>query len=164
MTPELYWLPMSHQGRLAIMPRPRSGDWLEDELTAWAQAGIQVVVSLLTSAEARELGLQDEETLCARIGLHFVSHPIPDRQTPPLSGPSVDLIHDIDNWLKQGQAVAIHCRMGIGRSAMLAACVMGINGIAVKNAFEIIARVRGLSVPDTDEQREWAAKLVWQIL
>jgi protein-tyrosine phosphatase len=164
MTPQIYWLPMASQGRLAIMPRPRGGEWLEDDLKAWAQAGVQNVVSLLTSAESRELDLQNEATICGQVGLHFASHPIPDRQTPPTTSPSIALIREIDGWLDAGQSTIIHCRMGIGRSAMLAACVMEMNGLALKTAFATIARVRGVAVPDTDEQREWATKVVRQIM
>jgi hypothetical protein len=29
-----YWIDTGHAGRLAILPRPRGGDWLEDEASA----------------------------------------------------------------------------------------------------------------------------------
>jgi hypothetical protein len=32
---------------LAIMPRPRAGDWLEDEIDQWQREGLKIVVSLL---------------------------------------------------------------------------------------------------------------------
>jgi hypothetical protein len=32
--------------RLAIMPRPRAGDWLEDEAISWRRQGLDTVVSL----------------------------------------------------------------------------------------------------------------------
>ena len=35
MHTELYWIPGPWLGRLAIMPRPRGGDWLEDEIRSW---------------------------------------------------------------------------------------------------------------------------------
>ena len=28
-------------GSLAVMPRPRGGDWLEDEVRAWRTAGVE---------------------------------------------------------------------------------------------------------------------------
>ncbi len=61
---EIYWIPVIAAGRLAIMPRPRSGDWLADEISAWDREGLNVVVSLLESHEVKELGLGDEATLC----------------------------------------------------------------------------------------------------
>jgi protein-tyrosine phosphatase len=44
--------------------------------------------------------------------------------------------------------------MGIGRSALIAACLLKSQGIGVDEAFAMIARARGFSVPDTEEQRE----------
>lgn len=32
-------------GKLALAPRPRGGDWLEDELACWRQEGVDEVVS-----------------------------------------------------------------------------------------------------------------------
>jgi hypothetical protein len=45
---------------MAIMARPRAGDWLESEVDEWKAAGIDVVVSLLERDEVVELGLQRE--------------------------------------------------------------------------------------------------------
>ena len=45
--------------------------------------------------------------------------------------------------------------MGIGRSALVAACLLKSQGIGVDEAFAMISRARGFSVPDTEEQREW---------
>ena len=58
MIPEFYWIAREGPGRLAIMPR--DGDWLEDELRGLRQAGVEVLVSLLTPAEVHELGLEAE--------------------------------------------------------------------------------------------------------
>ncbi len=149
------------------MPRPRGGDWLGDELQALAKAGVNVLVSLLTADEVAELDLQDEERLCGDCGLRFVSFPIPDRSVPfsmPEAGRALDLILE---ELLAGKAVAVHCRIlfseqkscqhdrGIGRSALVAACLLKSQGIGVDEAFAMISRARGFSVPDTEEQREW---------
>jgi len=45
--------------------------------------------------------------------------------------------------------------MGIGRSALIAACLLKSQGIGVDEAFAMIARARGFAVPDTEGQREW---------
>jgi protein-tyrosine phosphatase len=56
-----------------------------------------------------------------------------------------------------GRTVVIHCRAGIGRSAVIAACALICSGQDVGTAFNEISRSRGVMVPDTDEQREWVA-------
>lgn len=155
MPPQVFWVDRIGQGLLGIMPRPRGGDWLGDELQALAKAGVNVMVSLLTADEVADLGLEDEERLCGVCGLRFMSFPIPDRGVPfsiPEARRFFDLILDA---LWAGKAVAIHCRMGIGRSALVAACLLKSQGIGVAEAFAMISRARGFAVPDTKEQREW---------
>ena len=56
----LYPIPVEAAGKLAIVARPRGGDWLEDEVRALREAGITVLVSMLTAEEGEELGLQAE--------------------------------------------------------------------------------------------------------
>jgi protein-tyrosine phosphatase len=162
MKPDLYWIPGIKHGRLAIMPRPRAGDWLDDELKAWKLAGIDVVVSLLTPFEEMELGLQSEAQGCRDCGIDFVSYPIPDRQVPASISTAVTLIKDIDLWLNAGKSVAIHCRAGIGRSAMIAACAMVVQGTPPDSAFDAIKSARGVEVPDTDDQRRWVEGMLRQ--
>ncbi len=57
MRTNLYWIDGPWLGRLAISPRPRGNDWLEDEVRGWKQAGVDVVMSLLTEDERVDLGL-----------------------------------------------------------------------------------------------------------
>jgi len=47
MRPQVYWINLPMAGRLAIMARPRAGDWLDDEISGWRVQGIDTVVSLL---------------------------------------------------------------------------------------------------------------------
>jgi hypothetical protein len=63
MRTELYWIERPWRGRLAIMPRPRGGDWLDDEIQSWRRSGVDVVVSLLTREEESDLNLLDGQSL-----------------------------------------------------------------------------------------------------
>ena len=80
--PDVYWIDGPWPGRLAILARPRGSDWLEDEVAGWKDAGLDVVVSLLTQGEDSELGLIDERKLAQRNGLTFISFPIADYSVP----------------------------------------------------------------------------------
>jgi hypothetical protein len=82
MRAQLYWIEGPWAGRFAIMPRPRGGDWLEDEVQAWQHAGLNRVVSLLTPDEVADLDLGQEAALCQAHGMQFVSFSIPDRRVP----------------------------------------------------------------------------------
>jgi protein-tyrosine phosphatase len=137
------------------MARPRAGEWLQSEIDAWKHLGIDVVVSLLEQEEISELALQDEAALCRAHGIDFISCPIPDRGVPESRPKILRLARSLVASVQDGRSIAIHCRAGIGRSSLMAACLMICFGIGAEDAFELIRESRGLSVPDTDAQRDW---------
>jgi len=158
MRAELYSGGYGVPGTLSIMARPRGGDWLTDEIQAWRDAGVNIVVSLLTPEEQEELGLDEEASLCQGASLAFYAFAIPDRSVPPQQAEVERLIDEIVEALKTGKYVAIHCRMGIGRSAMIAAAALVELGETPEDALAKIQAARGLPVPDTPEQAQWIAQ------
>jgi protein-tyrosine phosphatase len=129
LQPDIYWLREIEDVRLAIMPRPRNGEWLADEIAGFRGAGIDTVVSLLEAQEVRELCLGDEPSLCEAAGMQFVSFPVADRGVPSNPAAFAPLVGALVRQLRSGDAVAIHCRAGIGRSGLLAGCVLGSLGV-----------------------------------
>jgi protein-tyrosine phosphatase len=152
---DIYWIETPSVGRLAIMARPRAGDWLADEVASWRTAGIDMVVSLLDPDEVDELGLQREPHLCEAHAIEFVSFPIPDRGLPGSLGEAAALSRLMALRINEGKAVAVHCRAGIGRSSLIAACALVCSGVDPDEAFASIEGARGVRVPDTEEQRAW---------
>ena len=153
--PDVYWLRELDGVRLAIMSRPRGGEWLADEIAGLNRLGVQTVVSLLESHEVRELDLADEQSLCERANLEFVSFPIPDRGVPKNPMEFANLVTSIEQRLRSGESVAVHCRAGIGRSRLLGACVLNAFGVDPDSAFGMLSRARGVTVPDADAQVTW---------
>lgn len=151
----VYWIEEVSFGRLGIMPRPRGGDWLEDEVRSLCASGVDVVVSLLEREEISELDIVDEQSCCEANNLSFLSFPIKDRGIPPLDRHTAKFINGLSELVSEGKTVVIHCRQGIGRSALIAASILVITGVNVDTAFDRIAEARGQSVPDTPEQRDW---------
>lgn len=155
MRTELYWLEGPWQGRLAIMPRPRGGDWLEDEVRAWKQTGVDVVVSLLMPEENTDLDLEKEAELCQAAGLQLISFPLVDRSVPPSLQKTLNVVRLLEPFLTAGKTVAIHCRQGIGRAGLLAACLLVLAGVNAEAAFRRLSDARGCQVPETSDQRRW---------
>jgi protein-tyrosine phosphatase len=158
MVSDIHWITAPIPGRLAVMPRPRAGQMLEDEIAGWTREGIHFVVSLLEPQENLKLDLSKEAFLCQRFSLGFISYPFPDRGVPPSVPETPALVQSLKAHLQNRKAVAIHCTNGIGRSAVIAACVLVSFGIDPKRALELVAKARGFMVPDTNEQRNWVAE------
>jgi protein-tyrosine phosphatase len=143
------------KGRLAIIPRPRGGDWLEDEVRAWREAGLDVVVSLLTTDEIADLDLNQEANYCEGHDLQFLQFPIPDLGVPSSREAGLDLLGKLYKALAAGKSVALHCRQGIGRSGLIAASLLVLSGLDPRMAFQRVSTARGFPVPETSEQRDW---------
>jgi protein-tyrosine phosphatase len=153
-----FWVETGDQLRLAIVPRPRGGDWLEDELDQMKRAGVDVLVSMLPLDEAAELGLSSEAELCEARGIDFRSFPIPDRETPPSTELFSRFVEDLRAEAHAGRSVAVHCRASIGRSSLLLAALLTAEGFAPHDAFRRLTLARGLRVPDTSDQVRWVER------
>jgi protein-tyrosine phosphatase len=164
MQAELYWIEGPWPGLLAIMPRPRGGDWLEEEAASWRRMGIDVVISTLTREETAELDLVREVEVCKTAKIAFIAFPIEDRSIPSSGKATLELVRRLEQGLALGKKIAIHCRQGVGRSALLAACVLAASGIAPASVWERLAVARGCAVPDTSEQREWVVRFARDML
>lgn len=151
----MYWIDGNFPGRIAILPRPRGGDWLDGEIRGWKRGGIDTVVSLLTPDEVADLDLADEAARCRAHGIEFLSLPVPDRGVPESVQDMADLASRLAGQLADGRKVGVHCRQGIGRSALVIACVLVAAGVDPDTAFNTIAAARGYAVPETPEQRRW---------
>ena len=155
MRAEIYWVERPGPARVAIMPRPRGGDWLEDEVRSLREEGVDVLVSLLEPLEVEELDLAREAELAVAAGIEFLSHPIPDHSAPDSSEATVSFVRDLERRLRGGKSIAVHCRAGIGRSATIAAAVLLAHGVPLAETLNLLGEARGFPVPETPEQHQW---------
>jgi len=158
--PSIHWIRGIEPHRVALMPRPRGGEWLEEELAALRVCEVDSVVSLLEMQEVRELELREEGALCTAHGMDFLSFPIADRGTPDSKKDFSVLLGKLHTHLLEGRSVAIHCRAGIGRTGLVAGCLLHLLNVPYKDIFHILSRSRGVPVPDTSAQIEWVETFV----
>ena len=121
--------------------------------------GVHTLVCLLERSELYELGLAEEAQTCEDQGIQFVYYPIEDISTPKDERSFLKLIQDLEERIGRSEKVVIHCRMGIGRSSVVAAAVLIRKGFPKEAVFDHISDARELSVPDTEEQREWVMRM-----
>lgn len=153
-----YWVKTDTDAKLAIFPRPRGGDWLQDEVHALRREGTDIIVSMLTQDEVDELELANEKAASESVGIEFRSFPIPDRDIPSSTKPFAESVNSLHSQWQNGKNIAIHCRAGIGRSSLLLASILVRGGMSSREAFARISEARGYPVPDTEEQREWVER------
>jgi protein-tyrosine phosphatase len=144
-------------GRLAVVSRP-APESLATEMELLRAAGFDTLVSLLSGPEAAELGVRNEREAAEAAGLAFEWHPVHDFTTP--DGECFrDGLCDLHDRLRAGAAIAAHCRVGVGRSPLLIASLLVLDGADWEDAWRRVSTARGVPVPDTDAQRQWIRQL-----
>ena len=151
----LHWVDGPWPGKLALAARPRGDDWLTDDLAVWRDAGVDTVLSLLEPIEEQDLGLQSEAQEVKRQSMQFLSLPIADRQVPNSESELRATLERLDSDLSSGKNVLVHCRQGIGRTGLVASCLLITKGLSPGAAVATVAAARGISIPDTSQQRDW---------
>jgi protein-tyrosine phosphatase len=155
MATELHWISGPWPGKLALAARPRGGDWLEDEIAHWHHSGVDTVLSLLSPDEEQTLGLGDEAETVRAQDMDFISLPIPDRQVPGSETELASVLERVNAKLSAGKKVLVHCRQGVGRAGLVAACLLVSTGLDPRTAVKAASSARGVPVPETKEQRQW---------
>jgi protein-tyrosine phosphatase len=157
---DLYWIDGCAKGRIAVAKGPRGGDRLEGDLRDGRASGVDVLVSMLPRSDAEALGLVDEGRIAEAIGMRFLSVPVPDFAVPESVDAIVPELSAAHEAMTAGRAVAVHCRMGMGRSPLFAACVLVLGGGEPEDVWRRIQQARGVRVPDTAQQRAWLSNVV----
>jgi len=152
---ELHWIVGPWSGKLAMAARPRGGEWVAGEMEAWHAEGVDTVVSLLEVGEEQELNLREERTEAEAHGMNFQSYPIPDRQVPSSPREFAATLQPIQQDLAAGKNVVLHCRQGVGRTGLVAACLLLSAGYKPAPAVALLSEARGVPVPETPDQRRW---------
>lgn len=152
---EIFWIRGNPPAPLAIVLCPPGGKGLHDELLVMKSAGIQTLVSLLELEEAQMLGLAQEGRIAEQLGMHFLSHPIPDARVPQSTTFFRGFVAALANRLSAGESIGVHCRGSIGRASVTAACVLIHLGWTPRAALTAITIARGQPVPETQEQEDW---------
>ena len=157
MFTKIHWInhPNIQRNCLGTMERPRGNDWLDDEIRGLKYQEVDCLISLLEYQEQEELDLLEEESICQKHEIEYLNFPIQDVSIPSNEVAFLRLVNQLVELLNQQKRIVIHCRMGIGRSSVLAAGVLIKMGCPAKGIFEHISQYRGLEVPDTETQKIW---------
>ena len=156
---QIDWFPkdlIQAPGRLGLTHLPGANGDRDTDLDALQSAGVN---RLLCLVEAHELQyLKPAETITDRRealelrDITFMHHPIVDFNAPQLSD-AQRTIAMLDQALKQGDSIIVHCWAGLGRAGTMAACLLTHNGMEANKAIDTVRSVRqGAIQSDIQEQ------------
>lgn len=114
-----------------------------------------MILSLLTPEEEQDLDLANEACEATARGMAYMNFPIPDRQVPASEVRFTEALKKLDGQLSAGRNIVLHCRQGIGRTGLVAACLLLTKGVDPETAVRRLSIARGISVPETAEQCLW---------
>lgn len=142
-------------GRVSIVPRPRGGDWLPDEMKALREHGVDLLISAQPPVESGIYGLSGEGPAAEAAGMAFLNIPIADMEVPPDRNQFLETLGDPIARVRDGGHVAVHCYASRGRSGVIAGLLLAANGFDPEDGLEQMSKVRGYRVPETEQQRAW---------
>jgi len=97
---------------LFVGPDPREGADFE----ALRSLAITAILSLQTSDDHRDRGVGWEEEAARAAGLDFLSIPVTDFDSANLRHKLPECVKALDQMLKAGHSVYVHCTAGVSRS------------------------------------------------
>ena len=134
-------LPVSVPGKLLLHSMPGRYEAIE---TVWNHVTTEAVSAIVCLAEKDELHLKSCEYARAleagAVPCLVLFFEIPDRGAPEDRDGFWALAGDVAKRLQYGEAVLIHCAGGVGRTAMLAICVLLALGESAGAARSIVSR------------------------
>ena len=154
--PNSYWV---IPGRLLAGEHPLAAtvEATRARLARLMQAGVNCFIDL---TQADELTAYAAELPAS---IDYFRKPIPDHGIPPERRNMAEILDCLRDALTAGRVVYLHCRAGIGRTGMVAGCLLAERGL---NGEEALAELNGLwrqsarspqwpSVPETEEQIDY---------
>jgi protein-tyrosine phosphatase len=102
--------------KLFIGPDPR----VEEEFEQLRSLNITAILSLQTNDDVREGGVARPKTAAERAGFVFCNMPVTDFDRLELRSKLPECVARLDDLLKTGHTVYIHCTAGVNRSPTVA--------------------------------------------
>ena len=117
-----------------------------------------VLVSLLRPTEYALLGIEDLADRAMAHHLDFHAYPITDAGVPSSVAWAAKLVQEILERVRSGDTVVVHCRGGLGRAGLVAACCLTAVGYDAERAMAMVREVRSPSAIETRGQEQFIAE------
>lgn len=148
-------LPAGIAGALWLGPMPGRLRPLADDLADLTQQGIARIICL-TPAEEIRLKSPDYAARQSDLGIPVTRFPIGDFGVPDDGGGLKALAEEAARDLNAGRELFVHCAAGIGRTGMVATCILVALGLSGAEAVAAVAAAG--SGPETEVQQQMVAR------
>ena len=150
-------LPNGVKGKLFLSKMVgRGSDFDSDEADIIAK-GISCIVRLTPDEEVKvKSKVYYDKIKSMTLKWEDLYFPIPDYGTPDDVHSFANLISNVANRLKKGDSINLHCGAGIGRTGMIAVCILIKLGIQYNDAVGKV--IKSGSQPENDEQVDFVLK------
>lgn len=126
---------------------------------------ITTVACLLNTAELSCFRLRNYTATVVSSGLDLLVFPIVEMAPPDSVALTREFVHTIVDKLGKGENVAVHCRGGVGRAGVIAACVLLELGLATsgRGAIEQVRRLRCRQAIESYRQEKFVVQFAKSI-
>ena len=125
---------------------------LEDDLDIVVSEGFVRAAVLLEDPELERVAPTLLGGYAAR-GIEVHRFPITDFCTPDEPEDFRVFVDTLASHLRGGDSVLVHCKGGIGRAGLTAACLLTLDGFGPEDALEAVSAVRPGAVPFPNQEK-----------
>ncbi len=131
-------------GKIGLTLLPGRKDYsrsLEEDIQQLKNDAVDKIVVLVTIDELHNYGVDDLIQEYEAAGFETLHFPIMDQMIGSVKE-TKEAVNVMDNWIKEGKNVMIHCVGGLGRSGMIAASYLKYKGLDSDKAIEVVRDAR----------------------
>lgn len=122
------------------------------DMRTLAQQGTNVVAPLIEDFEYDLLGMEGYEQAAQGNNILVAPYAIPDRGIPHDPQDFAAYIDELMMHLLSGRSVVVHCRGGLGRAGLTAACLLVQGGMEAHEAIRLVRATRSQKAVETRGQ------------
>lgn len=148
------------KGESLLQPGVTHNRSVEGDMQELARQGTNVIAPLIEDFEFEMLGMDGYHAEAEARGLLVSACPIVDGQVPGDPQQFSEFLDELMDKLLDGKNVVVHCRGGLGRAGLTAACLLVKAGMEPDEAIALVRRTRRGAIENARQEdfvREFGA-------